>query len=115
MVALADDRSIVIRKKLTKAVVVWDRTETEKQLSDATVYKDVSFNEKILQELMGTSNQPFQNLKFEGKISDKQLKYFAYEDKKVSNLGKLYLLPKAVYTQLCINGLYINLYINLYS
>ena len=46
---------------------------------------------------MGTSNQVFQNLKSKGInsfISDKQLKYFTYEYKKVSNLGKLYLLPK---------------------
>ena len=39
---------------------------------------------------MVTSNQLFQNLKSQGKISDKQLKYFTYEH----NLGKLYLLPK---------------------
>ena len=43
---------------------------------------------------MGTSNQLFQNRKSKGKISDKQLKYFTYAYKKVSNLGKLYLLPK---------------------
>ena len=99
MRALADDRSIVIKKAdKGSTVVVWDRNdyilEAEKQLSDANVYKDVSFNEKNLQELVGTSNQLFQNLKSKGKISDKQLKYFTYEYKKVSNLGKLYLLPK---------------------
>ena len=38
---------------------------------------------------MGTSNQLVQNLKSKGKISDKQLKYFTYKYKKVSNL-----LPK---------------------
>ena len=43
---------------------------------------------------MGTSNQLFQNLKSNGKISDKLLKYFTYGYKKVSNLVKLYLLPK---------------------
>ena len=36
---------------------------------------------------MGTSNQLFQNLKSNGKISDKLLKYFTYGYKKVSNLG----------------------------
>ena len=99
MQALAEDRNIVIikaEKGLT--VVVWDRKdytlEAEKQLSDANVYKDVFCNEKNLHELVGTSNQLFQNLKSKGKISDKQLKYFTYEYKKVSNLGKLYLLPK---------------------
>ena len=99
MRALADYRSIVIKKAdKGSTVVVWDcndyKLEAEKQLSDANVYKDVSFNEKNLQELVGTSNQLFQNLKSKGKISDKQLKYFTYEYKKVSNLGKLYLLPK---------------------
>ena len=76
--------------------MVWDRNdyilEAEKQLSDANTYRDVSFNEKILQELVGTSNQFFQNLKSKGKMSDKQLKHFTHEYKKVSNLGKLYLL-----------------------
>ena len=47
--------------------------EAKKQLSDANVYKDVSFNEKVFQELVGTSNQLFQNLKSNGEISDKQL------------------------------------------
>ena len=32
--------------------------------------------------------------KANGKISDKQLKYFMYQYKKVTNLGKIYLLPK---------------------
>ena len=99
MRALADDRSIVIKKADEgSAVAVLDRydyiLEAEKQLSDANVYKDVFFNEKNLQELVGTSNQLFKNLKSKGKISDKQLKYFTYEYKNVSNLGKLYLLPK---------------------
>ena len=49
MRALADDRSIVIKKAdKGSTVVVWERNdyilETEKQLSDANVYKDVSFN-----------------------------------------------------------------------
>ena len=57
-------------------------------------FKDVFFNEKNLQVLVGTSNQLFQNLKSKGKVSDKQLKYFTYEYKNVSNLGKLYLFPK---------------------
>ena len=99
MRSLADDRSIVIKKAdKGSSVVVWDRNdyvmEAEKQLSDANVYKDVSFNEKMLQDLVGTSSKLFQNLKSKGKISDKQLKYFTYEYKKASNLGKLYLLPK---------------------
>ena len=43
---------------------------------------------------MGIGNQFFQNLRSKGKMSDTRLKYFTYEDKKVSNLGKFYVLPK---------------------
>ena len=94
MRTLADDRTIVIKKAdKGSCVVAWNRKdyikEAEKQLNDNNVYK-----EKLLQELVGTSKNLFQNLKAKGKISDKQLKYFAYQYKEVTNLGKLYLLPK---------------------
>ena len=61
MQALANDRRIVIKKAdKDSTVVVWDRNdyklETEKELSDSNVYKDASFNEKNLQELVGKSN-----------------------------------------------------------
>ena len=96
MQAPADDRNIVI-KKTDKGSTAWDRKdyieEPQKQLSDANVYKDVSYNEKILQEFSGTSIQLFQSLKSKGKNIDKQLKYFTYVYKIVSNLEKLYLLP----------------------
>ena len=36
----------------------------------------------------------FSGLKRRGLITEKQLKYFAYEYKKATNLGKLYLLPE---------------------
>ena len=73
MRALADDRSIVIKKAdKGSTVVVWDRNDyildAEKQFSDANVYKDVSFNWNILQELVGTSNQLFQNLNLKKKF-----------------------------------------------
>ena len=88
MHSLADDRSIVIKKAdKGSSVVVWDRNdyvmEAEKQLSDANVYKDVSFNENILQDLVGTSNKLFENLKAKGKFSEKQLKYFTYKYEKL--------------------------------
>ena len=63
--------------------------ESEKQLSDINVCKDVSFNLKILQELIEASNKLFQNLKFKRSISDKRLKYFTYEYKKLTIKGKL--------------------------
>ena len=67
--SLVEDRSIVI-KKPDKGyfIVVWNSTdyikEAEKQLNDSRVYKDVTFNDKILQELVGTSSKLFRNLKF---------------------------------------------------
>ena len=80
------------------SLVVWDRydyiAETEKQLKDQNVYKDVDFTEKILQDLAETSNKMFRSLKTKGEIDEKQLKYFTYECKKTCNLGKLYLIPK---------------------
>ena len=52
-------------------------------LSDPNVYKDVFFNEKILQELLG-----------KGKMRQNQLKYFTNEYKTVSMIGKRYFLLK---------------------
>ena len=97
--SLADDRSIVIKKAdKGSSIVIWDRVdylkEANKQLSDKNVYKEVEFKEKMLTELVETSNTFFKNLKSRGCISEKDLKYFSYEFKKTSNLGKLYLLPK---------------------
>ena len=82
----------------SSCVVVWDCddyiADTEKQLSDKNVYSDVNFNSKILQNLAETSNDIFKNLKRKGKITEKELKYFIINDKKATNLGKMYLLPK---------------------
>ena len=99
MQTLADDRTIVIKKTdKVSCVVVWNRNdyikEAEKQLNDTSVYKDLSFIDRLLQELVATSNKLFQNLKAKGKINDKQLKYYTYQHKKVTNLSKLCLLPK---------------------
>ena len=59
MRTLADDRTIVIKKTDKEScVVVQDRNdyikEAEKQLNDTNVYKDVCFNDKLLQKLVGT-------------------------------------------------------------
>ena len=97
--SLGEDRSIII-KRADKGlcVVVWDRldylSEAEKQLGDKNIYKDASFNDKILGDLVETSNQMFLNLKRKGSISEKEMKYFVYNYKNASNLGKLCFLPK---------------------
>ena len=68
--SLAEDRSIVIKKAdKGSCVVVWDKlgylSEAEKQLGDKNIYKEVSFNDKIL----------FLNLKRNGSVSEKEMKY----------------------------------------
>ena len=97
--SLEEDRSIVIKKAdKVSCVVVWDRldylSEAEKQLGYKKIYKDVSFNDKILRDFVETSNKMFLNLKRKVSISEKEMKYFVYDYKNASNLGKLYFLPK---------------------
>ena len=53
--SLADDRSIVIKKAdKGPCVIVCDKddylSEAEKELGDKVIYKDVSFNEKMLSD-----------------------------------------------------------------
>ena len=52
------------------------------------------FKEKILQDLVGISNNIFKILRGKGKMTEKQLKYFTIAHKKATNLGKMCLLPK---------------------
>ena len=52
--------------------------EAEKQMSHKNVYKEVKFNEKLIQNLTETSNKIFRNLKNESFITDKKLKYFNF-------------------------------------
>ena len=66
----------------------------EKQLGDKNIYQDVNFSDRILPDLVDKSNKMFRNLKSQGKITEKELKYFTYEYQKATNLGKMYLLPK---------------------
>ena len=101
MRGLADDTSIVIKKAdRGSCMVVWCRDdyikEAENQLKDNTVYKDVSFKETILSDLVDKSitYNFFKSLHSRKCITEKKLKYFSYQFKKTTNLGKLYLLPK---------------------
>ena len=78
--SLANDRNIVIKKAdKGSCLVIWDRLdyimEAEKQLSDKTICKDVTFNKNIIPNLTEKSNKIFENLKRRGFISVKQLKY----------------------------------------
>ena len=61
---LADDGSIVIKQAdKGSCVVVWCRDdyikETNKQLEDKTVYKDIDFKETILSDSVDKSNRIF--------------------------------------------------------
>ena len=48
----------------------------------------------MLSSLVDKSNKIFQSLSKKNYISEKELKYFSYNNKNATNLGKLYLLPK---------------------
>ena len=63
-------------------------------MSDKTVYKEVHFHEKLIQDLAQTSNKIFRSPKNRGFKTDKELKYFGFDHKRACNLGKLYFLPK---------------------
>ena len=71
MRSLVNDRSVVI-KNADKGlcVVMWDRevyiAEAERQLGDATVYKDVDFKEKMLEDLAETAVSYLETLKIKG-------------------------------------------------
>ena len=48
----------------------------------------------MLCDLVTKNNGFFKDLRQSGCITEKELKYFSYEYKKITNLGNLYLLPK---------------------
>ena len=99
MRGLVEDRSIVI-KSADKwfYVVLWDTldylAETKNHPNDSNTDKDVKFGDDDLVKLVEKSNQIFKKLLSKQNISFSLLKYFSYNDKKSTNLGKMYLLPK---------------------
>ena len=54
----------------------------------------MNFKETMLSDLVDKSNKFFKSLHSRKCITEKELKYFSYQFKKTTNLGKLYLLPK---------------------
>ena len=97
---LADDRSIIINlADKCSCVVVWDREDylaTEyKQLCDtSTCFEFKKYNDQLLSQLTERSNKCFKRLYNKKLISEEELKYFSYNFKNTSCLGKMYLLPK---------------------
>ena len=64
---LADDKQIVIKKAdKGSCVVIWDRddylAEAERQLKDENVYRNVNFNEKLIEDLTEYSNKIFKDI-----------------------------------------------------
>ena len=56
MLSLVDDKQIIIKKAdKGSCVVVWDRysylLENERQLKDGEIYRSVTFNEKLIEDL----------------------------------------------------------------
>ena len=67
--------------------------EAEK-LSDQKGNQEVINSKSILSKLAEMSNKMFSSLKKTGYITEKQLKYFSYEYRKATSIGKLYFIPK---------------------
>ena len=97
--SLAADRSIVIKKAdKGSGIVIWDREdyckEAENHLGDDMVYKEIKFKDEMLSSLVERSNKMFRDLESRKLISEKEMRYFLFDFKNASNLGKMYFLPK---------------------
>ena len=97
--SLQNDRSVIIKPAdKGSAVVVWDRQdylkEAERQLSDSSIYKEVKVTEKDLAVLFDKSKKIFANLERRNIIQEKEKKYFKFNFKNATNVGKFCLLPK---------------------
>ena len=71
-------------------MVVWCRDdyiqESNKWLKAKIVYKDISFKEAILLDLLDKSNRIFKSFYRRNFITEKELKYFSYDFKMIINL-----------------------------
>ena len=98
--SLAEDRSIIIKTADKGSyVVVWDREDYlakgYKQVCDTSTYFEVKkYNDQLLSQLTEKRNKFFKRSYNKKLISEKELKYFSYNFKNTSCLGKMYLLPK---------------------
>lgn len=68
--------------------------QSEKQLSDTKVYKDVIDTKNALSKISEASNEMFSSLKRGDFFTERQMKYFTCELKKATFFGKLHLLLK---------------------
>lgn len=58
------------------------------------VYKEIKFKDEMLSSLVERSNKMFRDLESRKLISEKEMRYFLFDFKNASNLGKMYFLPK---------------------
>ena len=68
MWSIADDRQIVIKKAdKSSCFMVWDRDdyllEAERQLKAEKIYRSVTFNEKLIEDLTVWSNKMFKDFR----------------------------------------------------
>ena len=99
MRGLAEDLNIMIKSAgKGSCAVVWDRddyiTKADRQIKHNAIYESSSFKDTNLVKLVGQSNSIFQSLRKRKLITEEKLKYFTYNNKKATNSGKMYLLPK---------------------
>ncbi|CAB4039582.1 Hypothetical predicted protein, partial [Paramuricea clavata] len=93
---LIEDNGVIIKPAdKGSCVVVWDRddylAEGYLQLGNDKIYTKVeNFADEKLGNLVGESNEMFQDLYDQGSIS----KDISYEYKNSGSLGRLYILPK---------------------
>ena len=69
-------------------------SEAGNQPWEKVIYKDVSCNKKILSDLVASSNIIFKSLERKGTVTEKKMKYFLYDYKSATKLGKLLFPPK---------------------
>ena len=90
---MAEDLNIVIKPAdKGSCVVAWDKLDYLAE--DINTYQDIKFGDDDLVNLVKKSNQMFKQLLSKQNISSSGFKYFRYNYKKSTNLGKMYLLPK---------------------
>ena len=91
---LAEDRGIVIESADKGSRVIWEREdylkETDRQFSDNKIYTDVKYTKNMLSSPVDKSSKIFQSLTKKKYISEKELKYFTYKSKNVTNLEKFF-------------------------
>ena len=79
-------------------MVLWDRDdyllEAEWQLKNKKIYRSITFNDKLIEDVTERSHKMFKDLRRGGHLSEKQLNYYSLKYKRTCNLGKLNVLPK---------------------